>query len=167
MKALVYGGPGIRRWEEVPDPQISEPEDAIVRVDAVTICGTDLHILQGDVSSVDVGGCSATRRSARWSKSARWSGTLGSRPGVDLVHQLLRPLLVLQGGSLQPMPGRRRLGARHLIDATQAESLRVPFADRSMHVLPAEASERSGRRSRRHPPHVVRGENLEWRGGGR
>ena len=55
MKALVYGGPGVRMWEEVPDPRISDPEDAIVRVDVVTICGTDLHILKGDVPRVEPG----------------------------------------------------------------------------------------------------------------
>lgn len=46
MKALVYHGPGHRSWEETPDPQLIEATDTIVRVDAVTICGTDLHILK-------------------------------------------------------------------------------------------------------------------------
>jgi alcohol dehydrogenase len=55
MKALVYGGTGTRSWTDVPDPAIKDPEDAIVRVDAVTICGTDLHILKGDVPEVDRG----------------------------------------------------------------------------------------------------------------
>ena len=55
MKALVYGGPGSRVWKDVPDPLVTDPEDAIVRVDAVTICGTDLHILLGDVPDVEVG----------------------------------------------------------------------------------------------------------------
>lgn len=55
MKGLVYGGPGSRRWVEVPDPVVREPEDAILRVDAVTICGTDLHILEGAVPSVQPG----------------------------------------------------------------------------------------------------------------
>ena len=52
MKALVYHGPGAKEWEDVPDPHIVEPTDAIVRVDTVTICGTDLHILKGDVPEV-------------------------------------------------------------------------------------------------------------------
>src|SRR6187551_625366 len=52
MKALVYHGPGKRAWEEVPDAVIQESTDAVVRVDAVTICGTDLHILGGDVPEV-------------------------------------------------------------------------------------------------------------------
>lgn len=49
MKALVYDGPGRRTWTDAADPKISDPRDAIIRVDAVTICGTDLHILRGDV----------------------------------------------------------------------------------------------------------------------
>src|SRR5260221_8722818 len=55
MKALVYGGPGERSWETVPDPAIVEPTDAIVRIDSSTICGTDLHILKGDVPEVKPG----------------------------------------------------------------------------------------------------------------
>src|SRR6201995_5164663 len=55
MRALVYGGPGRKSWEQVPDPDITDDRDAIVRVDAVTICGTDLHILKGDVPEVTDG----------------------------------------------------------------------------------------------------------------
>ena len=55
MKALVYHGPGKRAWELVPDPAIIEPTDAIVRIDSSTICGTDLHILKGDVPEVAAG----------------------------------------------------------------------------------------------------------------
>ena len=49
MKALVFHGPGSRQWEEVPDPTLEAPTDIITRVDASTICGSDLHILKGDV----------------------------------------------------------------------------------------------------------------------
>ena len=49
MKALVYHGPDQRSWDTVPDPGITDPGDAIVRIDSSTICGTDLHILKGDV----------------------------------------------------------------------------------------------------------------------
>lgn len=49
MKALVYHGPGEKSWQDVPDPKIMHPTDAVVRVDTTTICGTDLHILKGDV----------------------------------------------------------------------------------------------------------------------
>src|SRR6476659_10651438 len=55
MKALVYHGPGQKAWEDVPRPIISSDTDAIVRVDAVTICGTDLHILKGDLPAVPDG----------------------------------------------------------------------------------------------------------------
>ncbi|MGV0661072.1 alcohol dehydrogenase catalytic domain-containing protein, partial [Mycolicibacterium pulveris] len=53
MKAMVYDGPGRVSWRTVPDPGIQRPTDAIVRVEAVTICGTDLHILKGDVPEVE------------------------------------------------------------------------------------------------------------------
>ena len=55
MKAVVYHGPGKRAWEDVPDPTILEPTDVIARVDTTTICGTDLHILKGDVPEVEEG----------------------------------------------------------------------------------------------------------------
>ena len=55
MTALVYYGPGKRSWEDVPDPEVTDPEDAVVHVDAFTICGTDLHILRGDVPEVQPG----------------------------------------------------------------------------------------------------------------
>jgi len=49
MKALVYHGPGQKSWDTVPDPAPAEPTDIVVRIDTTTICGTDLHILKGDV----------------------------------------------------------------------------------------------------------------------
>src|SRR6202047_2290528 len=55
MRALVYHGPGLKAWEDVPKPEVAADTDAIVRVDATTICGTDLHILKGDVPIVPDG----------------------------------------------------------------------------------------------------------------
>ena len=55
MKALVYHGPGQQSWDDVPDPVIREAGDAIVRIDTTTICGTDLHIMKGDVPAVTAG----------------------------------------------------------------------------------------------------------------
>jgi alcohol dehydrogenase len=55
MKALVYHGPGKRAWEEKPRPSIQDPGDAIVRITTSTICGTDLHILKGDLPAVTDG----------------------------------------------------------------------------------------------------------------
>jgi len=55
MKALVYHGPNQKTWEEVPKPTLLADTDAIVRVDATTICGSDLHILKGDLPEVTDG----------------------------------------------------------------------------------------------------------------
>ena len=55
MKALVYHGPGHKAWDDVPDATIQDPTDVVVRVETTTICGTDLHILQGDVAAVTDG----------------------------------------------------------------------------------------------------------------
>ena len=55
MKALTYGGPGVRAWETVPDPAVREPTDLVVEIGSSTICGTDLHILKGDVPTVEPG----------------------------------------------------------------------------------------------------------------
>jgi alcohol dehydrogenase len=55
MKALTYGGPGVRAWETVPDPAVQEPTDLVVEIGSSTICGTDLHILKGDVPAVTDG----------------------------------------------------------------------------------------------------------------
>jgi len=55
MKALVYHGPGKESWEEKPKPVITEPTDAVLKVQKTTICGTDLHIMKGDVPSVTDG----------------------------------------------------------------------------------------------------------------
>jgi len=63
MHALVYHGPGQKAWEEVAKPTLIDDTDAIVRVDVTTICGSDLHILKGDVAEVTDGRTSAMRRS--------------------------------------------------------------------------------------------------------
>lgn len=55
MKALMYGGPGQNSGTEVPDPKIQNPSDVIVKVDTSTICGTDVHILKGDLPAVTEG----------------------------------------------------------------------------------------------------------------
>jgi len=55
MKALVFAGPGSCQWEDVPEPKLEAPTDIVIRVDASTICGSDLHIHKGDVSAVKPG----------------------------------------------------------------------------------------------------------------
>lgn len=55
MKALVYHGTGQKAWQEMPNPTLQQPTDALVRMHKTTICGTDLHILKGDVPEVTPG----------------------------------------------------------------------------------------------------------------
>ena len=55
MKALVYYEPGKKLWEEQPKPVIKEPTDAVVKILKTTICGTDLHIMKGDMPEVAAG----------------------------------------------------------------------------------------------------------------
>jgi alcohol dehydrogenase len=137
MKALVYHGPGSKAWEEVPDPVITADTDAIVKVDAVTICGTDLHILKGDVADVTTGrilGHEAV-------------GTVQQvGPGVKVVKPGDRVLVscISSCGSCRfCREGRygQCLGGGgwilgHTIDGTQAEYVRVPFADTSTFPVP-------------------------------
>ena len=113
MKGLVYHGPGQRSWDEVPDPTIEVPTDVVVRIDSSTICGTDLHILKGDVPAVQPG----THPRARGRRHDRRKGlgrhdARARRPRARVVHHLVRPLPVLQGAPLRPLHRRRRLDLR-------------------------------------------------------
>jgi alcohol dehydrogenase len=137
MKALVYHGPGERSWDTVPDPTILDPTDAIVRIDAATICGTDLHILKGDVPAVT--------------------------PGTILGHEAVGTIVEIGAAVTTVAPGDRvliscitscgrcqfckdgRYGLctggggwifGHTINGLQAELARVPFADTSVYKVP-------------------------------
>ncbi|GAA4607451.1 alcohol dehydrogenase [Actinoplanes octamycinicus] len=139
MKALVYEGAGARSWTDVPDPIIRDPRDAVIRVDAVTICGTDLHILGGDVPEV--------------------------RPGRILGHEAVGTVVETGAGVTRLSAGDRVLAScisacgacrfcregrygqcrggggwllGHTIDGVQAEYARIPFAELSTHRLPRE-----------------------------
>lgn len=142
MKALVYHGPGKKAWEDVPKPVILDDTDAIVRVDSVTICGTDLHILKGDVPTVEPGrilGHEAV-------------GTIEEvGPGVRTVQpgdRVLVSCITACGMCRFCREGRYGLCTGgggwilgHLIDGTQAEYVRVPFADTSTHLVPDEVAD--------------------------
>jgi alcohol dehydrogenase len=137
MKALVYHGPGQRSWDTVPDRTMTDPTDAIVRIDTTTICGTDLHILKGDVPEVT--------------------------PGTILGHEAVGTVMEVGGAVTTVRPGDRVLVScitscgrcryckeghyglctggggwifGHLIDGLQAEYARVPFADTSVYKVP-------------------------------
>jgi alcohol dehydrogenase len=142
MKALVYHGPGQRSWDTIEDPVIVEPTDAIVRVDTSTICGTDLHILKGDVPE--------------------------TTPGTVLGHEAVGTIEEVGAGVSTVSPGdrvlmscvsacgrcryckERRYGQclggggwifGHVINGLQAEYARVPFADNSVYKVPGQLSD--------------------------
>ncbi|MGW1065074.1 zinc-dependent alcohol dehydrogenase family protein [Streptomyces aureus] len=137
MKGYVFHGPGQSAWEDVPDPAIKEPTDAIVRVGAVTICGTDLHILKGDVPEVRPGtvlGHEAVGEIMEVGSDVR-TVRPGDRVLVSCISSCGRCRFCREG-----MYGQCRGGGGwilgHLIDGTQAEYVRVPYADLSVHALP-------------------------------
>jgi alcohol dehydrogenase len=137
VNAIVYHGPGKKSWEVVPDPTIAEDTDAIVRVDAVTICGTDLHILKGDVPAVTDG--RILGHEAVGTVEEVGSGVKLIRPGdrvlVSCITACARCRSCRDGRyGLCTGGGGWILG--HIIDGTQAEYVRVPFADTSTHLKP-------------------------------
>lgn len=142
MHALVYHGPGRRSWEEVPDPVIERATDAIVRVDAVTICGTDLHILKGDVPEVEPGrilGHEAVGTVVEVG-SAVERLVVGDRVLVSCISACGSCRYCRDGQYGQCLGGGGWI-LGHLIDGTQAEFVRVPFADNSTHKVPAGVSD--------------------------
>ena len=133
----MYHGPGRRAWESVPDPAVQVPTDAVVRIDAATICGTDLHILKGDVPEVE--------------------------PGTILGHEAVGTIEEVGSGVTSFVPGDRVLLScitacgrcrfckeahyglctggggwilGHLINGVQAEYARIPFVDTSAYLVP-------------------------------
>jgi alcohol dehydrogenase len=142
MKALVYHGPGRRSWEDVPDPTVKDPEDAIVRVDAVTICGTDLHILGGDVPAVESGrvlGHEAVGTVEEVGAGVR-NVAVGDRVLVSCISACGRCRYCREARYGQCLGGGGWI-LGHRIDGTQAEFVRVPFADTSTYRLPDEVSD--------------------------
>ena len=137
MRALVFHGPGDKGWDEVPEPKIDDDEDVIVQIDAVTICGTDLHILKGDVPEVKPGrvlGHEAVGTIVDTGTAVR-NRRVGDRVLVSCISACSRCPSCLRGHyGLCQGGGGWLLG--HLIDGVQAELARVPFADTSTHVLP-------------------------------
>jgi len=136
MKALVYHGPGKRSWEDKPKPQIQAPTDAIVRITKTTICGTDLHILKGDVASVKGGrvlghegvGVVEEVGSAVSGFKAR------DRVLISCITSCGKCEACKKGMYSHCESGGWILG--NTIDGTQAESVRIPYADNSLYGVP-------------------------------
>jgi len=141
MKALVYHGPGKRAWEDKPRPIIQHANDAIVRITTTTICGTDLHILKGDLPAVT-------------------DGRILGHEGVGVVEQIGTGVTKFHVGDKviiscvtaclkcdfcrKQMYSHCRHGGwilGYTLDGTHAEYVRIPEADGSLYNLPAEGDE--------------------------
>ena len=141
MHGLVYRGPGRRAWEERPEPVLQDPTDAIVRITTSTICGTDLHILKGDVPSVT-------------------EGRVLGHEGVGIVTEVGAGVSTFRAGDRvliscitscgrcdfcrKQMYSHCRHGGWILgnsIDGTQAGHVRIPYADTSLYAIPPDADE--------------------------
>ena len=150
MKALVYRGPGQISWDDVPNPVIQHPTDVIVKMKATTICGTDLHILKGDVPEVE-------------------AGRILGHEGIGVITEVGAGVTQLKVGDEVILACISACGAcsnchqalyshclnaegasgigwilGHLIDGTQAEYVRVPFAENSVYKVPAGVSDAEG-----------------------
>jgi alcohol dehydrogenase len=139
VKALVYHGPGQKAWDTVPDPSPAEPTDIVVQVDTTTICGTDLHILKGDVPAVVDG--RILGHEAVGTVVAVGSAVSSLAEG----DRVLVPAITSCGRCAyckRAMPSHCQATGGigwifgHLIDGTQAEYARVPFAETSVHKVP-------------------------------
>ncbi|NYF60060.1 zinc-dependent alcohol dehydrogenase family protein [Micromonospora purpureochromogenes] len=137
MKALVFGGPRQRSWTEVPDPQIIDPGDAIIQVDTATICGTDLHILGGDVPAVQPG--RILGHEAVGTVVAVGSAVATVRPGDRVLASCISACgrcRYCREGSYGQCRGGGGWILGHLVDGVQAQYARLPFADLSTYPLP-------------------------------
>src|SRR5580692_6418894 len=134
MKALVFHGPGQRAWESAPDPTIIDPTDAIVRIDSSTICGSDLHILKGDVPETTPGtilGHEAVGTVVEVG-SAVSTIAVGDRVLLSCVSACGRCRYCKEARYGQCLGGGGWIFG-HTINGLQAEFARVPFADNSVY----------------------------------
>ncbi len=144
MQALVYKGPGQKAVEERPKPEIKAPTDAIVRVTKTTICGTDLHILKGDVATCQ-------------------PGRILGHEGVGVIDAVGPAVSAFKAGDRVLISCITACGAcdycrklmfshcttggwilGNTIDGVQAEFVRIPHADNSLYPIPAGADEDAG-----------------------
>lgn len=141
MKALVYGGPGKKTLEERPIPTLKDATDAIVRITKTTICGTDLHILKGDVPTVAPG--TVLGHEGVGVIESVGAGVTTFKPGdrvlISCITSCGKCEFCRKGMYSHCTTGGWQLG--HLIDGTQAEYVRVPHADTSLYPIPADADE--------------------------
>ena len=136
MKALVYHGPGKKAWEERPRPKIQDEKDAIVKVLKTTICGTDLHIMKGDVPEVTDGrvlgheGIGIVEEAGKSVASFK----RGDKVLISCITSDGSCEFCKRGMYSHCVHGGWILG--HTIDGTQAEFVRIPYADTSLYGIP-------------------------------
>ena len=142
MKALVYHGPGQRGWDTVDDPTIIDPTDVVVRIDTSTICGTDLHILKGDVPETTPGTVLGHEAVGTVEEIGAGVSTVavGDRVLLSCVSACGRCRFCKEGRYGQCLGGGGWIFG-HTIDGLQAEYARVPFADNSVYKVPDELSD--------------------------
>jgi len=141
MKALVYHGPAQRAWEDKPRPITQDAGDAIVRITTSTICGTDLHILKGDLPAVIDGrilgheGIGVVEQVGAGVSEFQ----VGDKVIISCVSACLKCDFCKKGMYSHCRHGGWILG--YTIDGTQAEYVRIPHADGSLYHFPADADE--------------------------
>jgi alcohol dehydrogenase len=137
MKALIYQGPGEKTWETKADPAILDPSDAIVRIDSSTICGTDLHILKGDVPAVTPGTVLGHEAVGTVMETGAAVTTFaeGDRVLMSCITSCGRCRFCKEARYGQCTGGGGWIFG-HLIDGLQAEYARVPFVDTSVYKVP-------------------------------
>src|SRR5690606_38701870 len=141
MKALVYQGPGQKDWQDVPRPQLAEPTDVIVKIAKTTICGTDLHILKGDVPAVTPGRILGHEGVGVIEEVG--SGVSNFKQGDRVLISCITSCGKCEYCKTQMYSHCENGGwiLGHLINGTQAEYVRIPHADNSLYPIPAGVEE--------------------------
>lgn len=141
MQAIVYHGPGQKSWDSVPTPTITQPTDAIIKIVKTTICGTDLHILKGDVPAVTPGRILGHEGMGIVEEvgAAVSNFKKGDRVLISCVTSCGKCEYCKKQMYSHCEDGGWILG--HLINGTQAEYVRIPHADNSLYPVPAGSDE--------------------------
>ena len=141
MQALVYNGPGHKNLEDRPKPTIKMPTDAVIKITKTTICGTDLHILKGDVATCQSG--TILGHEGVGVVDAVGAGVATFKPGdrvlISCITACGRCDYCRRGMNSHCTTGGWMLG--NSIDGTQAEFVRIPYADTSLYAVPPGADE--------------------------
>jgi len=141
MNALVFHGAGKKSWDQIAKPGIMEPTDALVKIVKTTICGTDLHIMKGDLPEVKAGrilGHEGVGIIEEVGNSVT-NFKKGDHVIISCVTSCGKCEFCKKGMYSHCEKGGWILG--YMIDGTQAEYVRIPHADNSLYPIPAGADE--------------------------